>query len=123
MMMRRAVTALTVALLSAGCSGKQAAPPADTKSAPQAAAPATAAPATGAPKAEPGDDAVPPPAYEAVLPEELRGRIDQPFKGDLDEMVKRRLIRIGVTFNRTFYFVDKAQRGIAYEYATFSRTR
>ena len=32
-------------------------------------------------------------------------------------MVKRRLIRIGVTFNRTLYFVDKGeQRGGAYEY-------
>src|SRR6185436_12276027 len=38
--------------------------------------------------------------------------------GDFDEMVKRRLIRVGVTFNRTFYFVDKgAQRGLAYEYS------
>ncbi len=34
-------------------------------------------------------------------------------------MVKRRLIRLGVTFNRTFYFVDKGvQRGAAHEYAT-----
>jgi membrane-bound lytic murein transglycosylase MltF len=32
-------------------------------------------------------------------------------------MVKRRLVRIGVTYNRTFYFGDHgAQRGIAYEY-------
>jgi len=29
----------------------------------------------------------------------------------------RRAVRVGVTFNRTFYFVDRgAQRGIAYEY-------
>ena len=29
----------------------------------------------------------------------------------------RRLVRIGVTFNRTFYFVDHGeQRGVAYEY-------
>ena len=39
-------------------------------------------------------------------------------------MIKRRVIRVGVTFNRTFYFVDKgAQRGIAYEYATALRGR
>ena len=39
----------------------------------------------------------------------------KPFTGDLDEMIKRRVIRIGVTFNRTFYFVDKGvQHGVAY---------
>ena len=39
-----------------------------------------------------------------------------PFTGDLDEMVKRRVIRVGVTFNRTHYFIDKGQqRGLAYE--------
>ena len=38
------------------------------------------------------------------------------FTGDLDEMVKRRVIRVGVTFNRTHYFIDKGQqRGLAYE--------
>jgi membrane-bound lytic murein transglycosylase MltF len=32
-------------------------------------------------------------------------------------MVQRRLVRIGVTFNRTHYFVDQGvQRGVAYEY-------
>ena len=31
-------------------------------------------------------------------------------------MVKRRVIRVGVTFNRTHYFIDKGQqRGLAYE--------
>jgi membrane-bound lytic murein transglycosylase MltF len=34
-------------------------------------------------------------------------------------MVKRRMIRLGVTFNRSFYFVDKGTpRGVAYEYGT-----
>ena len=43
--------------------------------------------------------------------------IDRPFTGDLDEMVKRRMIRVGVTFNRTHYFVDNGiQRGVAYEH-------
>ena len=38
------------------------------------------------------------------------------FTGDFDEMVKRRMIRVGVTFNRTHYFIDKGQeRGITYE--------
>ena len=42
--------------------------------------------------------------------------MDKPFTGDFDALVKRRVIRVGVTFNRTHYFVDKGQeRGIAYE--------
>ena len=42
--------------------------------------------------------------------------LDKPFTGDLDEMVKRRLIRAGVVYNRTQYFIDKGvQRGISYE--------
>jgi membrane-bound lytic murein transglycosylase MltF len=53
--------------------------------------------------------------YDA-LPEGTRGLLDQPFTGDLDEMVKRRVIRAGVTFNRTHYFIDRGQqRGMAYE--------
>jgi membrane-bound lytic murein transglycosylase MltF len=58
--------------------------------------------------------AVPSP-YDA-LPPEARPLLDRPFTGDLDEMVKRRIIRAGVTFNRTHYFIDRGQqRGIAYE--------
>ena len=39
-------------------------------------------------------------------------------------MVERRLVRIGVTFNRTFYFVDKGvQRGVSYEYAQLVEER
>jgi membrane-bound lytic murein transglycosylase MltF len=58
-----------------------------------------------------------PPSVEAALPEELRQLLSRPFTGDFDEMVKRRLIRVGVSFNRTFYFVDKGvQRGLGYEY-------
>ena len=42
--------------------------------------------------------------------------MDKPFTGDLDAMVKRRVIRAAVTFNRTHYFIDKGQeRGLAYE--------
>jgi membrane-bound lytic murein transglycosylase MltF len=38
------------------------------------------------------------------------------FTGDLDEMLTRRLIRVGVAYNRTHYFIDKGvQRGLAYE--------
>ena len=66
-------------------------------------------------------------AAEAPLPEAASpydcppGRCAQPsscrpFTGDFDEMVKRRVIRVAVTFNRTHYFIDKGQqRGLAYE--------
>jgi membrane-bound lytic murein transglycosylase MltF len=58
-----------------------------------------------------------PPVYESPLPEYLRNLMDEPFTGDLDQMMQRRLIRIGVTFNRTFYFLDKGiPRGLTYEY-------
>ena len=53
--------------------------------------------------------------YDA-LPEAVRLAMDKPFTGDFDEMVKRRSIRVGVTFNRTHYFIDKGQeRGMTYE--------
>ena len=42
--------------------------------------------------------------------------MDKPFTGDFDAMVKRRMIRVGVTFNRTHYFIDKGQeRGLTFE--------
>src|SRR5947209_1694308 len=57
------------------------------------------------------------PNYVRALPESISRRVDEPYKGDLDGMVKRRLIRVAVPFNRTFYFVDKGvQRGFSYEY-------
>jgi membrane-bound lytic murein transglycosylase MltF len=51
-----------------------------------------------------------------ALPESVRARVDQPFTGDLDAMIERRSIRVGVTDNRTHYFIDKGQeRGATYE--------
>jgi len=42
--------------------------------------------------------------------------MDKPFTGDFDDLVKRRAIRVGVTFNRTHYFIDRGQeRGITFE--------
>ena len=62
-----------------------------------------------------GADAASP--YDA-LPEAVRQAMDKPFTTDLDDMVKRRTIRMGVTYNRTHYFVDKGQeRGLTYESA------
>ena len=84
---------------AASCSGRQepAAPPATTQAAP------------GAPNSETASP------YDA-LPEAFRLMVDKPFSGDFDEMVKRRMIRVAVTFNRTHYFIDKGQeRGLTYE--------
>jgi membrane-bound lytic murein transglycosylase MltF len=79
-------------------------------------APATTAATSTAPAAE---EALPPPVYESALPEDLRSLVDQPFTGDWDEMIKRRVIRAAAPFNRSFYFVDKGvPRGLAYEYLT-----
>ena len=40
----------------------------------------------------------------------------KPWKGDFDEMVKRRMIRVLVTYNRILYFTDKyRERGITYD--------
>ena len=51
-----------------------------------------------------------------AIPEGVRVLIDKPFTGDFEEMVTRRIIRVGVTFNRTHYFIDKGQeRGLTYE--------
>jgi membrane-bound lytic murein transglycosylase MltF len=59
-----------------------------------------------------------PPEFEAALPEDIRAMLTAPFTGDFDQMVKRRLIRVGVTYNRTFYFAEKGvQRGVCYEFA------
>jgi len=61
---------------------------------------------------------------ETQLPVSVREVVLKPFTGDLDEIVKRRAVRIGVTFNRTFYFVDRGvQRGIAYEYGQLMEER
>ena len=54
----------------------------------------------------------------------MRDLVLKPFTGDLDAIVKRRIVRIGVTFNRTFYFLDKGvQRGIAHEYGQLVEER
>src|SRR5262245_35604692 len=63
------------------------------------------------------DDPLPPLAYESALPEPLREMISRPFTGDLDAMEARRMIRVGVTYNHTHYFVDRgSQRGLTFAY-------
>ncbi len=113
------VAILLVVLVVSACSDKTQGPKAsatgpaaltaDPSGATQTAVPAGGTPAEG--------EILPPPPFETALPEFVRAEIGQPFKGDLDEMVKRRLVRIGVPYNRTMYFVEKGvQRGVAYEY-------
>ncbi len=49
----------------------------------------------------------------------MRKLVDIKFTGDFDALIARRLIRVGVPFNRTFYFIDKGvQRGLSFEYLT-----
>ena len=104
------VTVVSLVSLVAGCSSSTSETPASTT------AQASAGPASLArdQRDEAPLPAVPSP-YDA-LPEESRAVLDKTFTGDLDEMVKRRLIRAGVVYNRTQYFIDHGvQRGISYE--------
>jgi membrane-bound lytic murein transglycosylase MltF len=104
----RRILALVVVAAAAACSGGQEAPPAAT------AAPGSVA---EAPVPEVADTPIPETAspYDA-LPEAARLVMDKPFTDDFDAMVKRRMIRVAVTFNRTHYFIDKGQeRGLTYE--------
>jgi membrane-bound lytic murein transglycosylase MltF len=105
---RVVVAVLAIAAATSCRSEKPTAPP--TPPAAEAPVPGTAADETPLPEAASPYDA---------LPENLRGALFNPFVGDLDEMVKRRVIRVAVTFNRTHYFIDKGQqRGLAYESMT-----
>lgn len=111
-----AAIVLLAPLALTGCSDRQEGPGSGT--AVPAAAPAAAP--TAAESGGPGaaaEEPLPPLAYETALPEAVRAELGQSFKGDLDGMVQRRLVRIGVTYNRSYYFGDRGvQRGIAYEY-------
>jgi membrane-bound lytic murein transglycosylase MltF len=77
----------------------------------------SAPPPPPAPAPADKEEELPTPTYESSLPENIRGLMDKPFTGDLDGMVQHRLVRAGVPFNRTFYFVDRGvPRGVSYEY-------
>jgi len=65
----------------------------------------------GAPAASGAPEAAPPPIKLLATAE-----VVAPWKGDLDAMVKRRMIRCAVTLTRTSYFLDGTrQRGAVYE--------
>ena len=98
----RGIVALLVAAAATACSGRQEAAPPATARRRHHPRPTRPIPATASP-------------YDA-LPEAVRLVMDKPFTGDFDALVKRRAIRVGVTFNRTHYFIDKGQeRGLTYE--------
>jgi membrane-bound lytic murein transglycosylase MltF len=79
---------------------------------------------TAAKPAEEAETPLPPSELETQLPPAVREAMLKPFTGDLDELVKRRNVRIGVTFNRTFYFVDRGvQRGVVYDYGQLVEQR
>ena len=112
--------ALASVIFAAACSPSPSAPPPSSSqpaagAPPSATAPPPEPPATVAARAD--DQPIPPtPSPYDALPPHARAVLDKPFTGDLDEMVKRRLIRAGVVFNRTQYFIDKGvQRGMSYE--------
>ena len=96
------VVALLALTTATACTGGQQETPTATTAAPTAAAADAPIPDTPSPL--------------DALPEAMRPVVDQPFTGDFDEMVRRRMIRVGVTVNRTHYFIDKGQeRGLTYE--------
>ena len=69
------------------------------------------------PMSRAADEPLPPSTspYEA-LGEATGALLAAPLAGDFDAMVKRRMIRAGVVYNRTYYFIDRGvQRGISYE--------
>jgi membrane-bound lytic murein transglycosylase MltF len=91
------VCALLVAMMATGCAGQNETESPAAQSATEATIPDTASP------------------YDA-LPEAARVAMTKPFTGDFDAMATRRVIRAGVTFNRTHYFIDKGEeRGLTYE--------
>lgn len=54
-------------------------------------------------------------SLDEALPEEIK-KVLEPWKGDLDGMVERRMIRVLATFSKTNYFLDRGeQKGITYE--------
>ena len=114
LLMKRFAVAVLITGVAAGCSGSKDEKPAADASTPAASAavpPVTGTPASAADASAP--EAASP--YDA-LPEAVRSAMDKPFTGDFDAEIARRMIRVGVTFNRTHYFIDKGQqRGLTYE--------
>jgi len=111
---------LAVVVTLTGCGGDR--PPGPAAQAP-AASEAASAPAEAKAAAD-ADAPLPPSELDTQLPPGVRETLLKPFTGDLDQMVARRLVRMGVTFNRSFYFVDHGvQRGVSYEFGQLMEER
>ena len=79
------------------------------------ASPATAASPQPAATTQATDDSLEPAPEATPLPEGLAPLLE-PFNGDLDGMLKRRLIRVLTVQNPVLYFVDRGREvGITYE--------
>jgi len=115
----RGAILLTLAASATACSQPSDPPAAAGPAATSAAAAPAATSAAAAPAATSAAADEPIPATASpldALPEGLRQVMDRPFTEDFDAMMKRRAIRVAVTFNRTHYFIDKGQeRGLSYE--------
>ena len=106
------VLVLVVLVALTGCGGGKQEPP------------VTQAPEASAAPSAPAEPELPASPLDTQLPEGVREDVLKAFTGDLDEIVKRRVLRIGVTYSRTFYFVDRGvQRGVAYEYGQLVEER
>jgi membrane-bound lytic murein transglycosylase MltF len=65
--------------------------------------------------AKPASSATAPPAQSPLVPN-VPPAVTEKRTADLDEMVKKRIIRAGVVYSRTHYFIDKGvQRGAGYD--------
>ncbi|HET9315481.1 MAG TPA: transporter substrate-binding domain-containing protein, partial [Vicinamibacteria bacterium] len=109
---RSLLALLAVSALMAACQGSGQAP----GSAPGSNVANASASPQAAPSGEPAADAELEPAPEASpLPPGL-APLTQPFKGDFDGMVKRRIIRVLTVQNPVLYFVDRGREvGLIYE--------
>jgi membrane-bound lytic murein transglycosylase MltF len=115
--------AATIGVLIAFAGGFAACGGNDKTPAAAATTPASGAASPANPASPPVED-LPPSELETSLPPAVREQLLKKFTGDFDEMMQRRLVRIGLTPSRTFYFVDKGvQRGVAYDYGVLMEDR
>jgi membrane-bound lytic murein transglycosylase MltF len=91
--------------------------PSTTAPAPANAADTTAAGPEAAKDASTPTIARPPESPAATQDDRLEIQVvNQPWKGDLDEIIKRRVLRVLVPYSKTFYFLDGGtQRGLMYD--------
>jgi membrane-bound lytic murein transglycosylase MltF len=81
-------------------------------------------PAATTKPAQDTESPLPPSELETRLPVSVQEAVLKRFTGDFDEMIQRKVVRVGVIFSRTFYFVDRGvQRGVAYEYGQLMEDR